>query len=115
MHTEILQRHASANLRVYVIWLATFPGDHRRAWDASLITDPRVTHFWDEEGTVGRWFGEQHYGLQGRSVPVVSDVYYLYGAEAVWDRVPLPLISSGYTVIATIRQLQTDILRALTN
>ena len=56
---EVLAKYPTANLRVYAIWFDMFPGDAKSKWPASLLTDPRVTHLWDEGKLVGRWYGER--------------------------------------------------------
>ncbi len=93
---------------MYVVWFNTFPGDARDKWDASLMTDPRVTHMWDESKSAGRFFAEQEGFIFG---PIAYDIYYLYDQQATWESNPSPLVSSGYTVISKGKQLRDDIVR----
>lgn len=67
---------------------------------ARVLSDARVKHFWDGEKVVGRWFAEQE-GYRG----VAWDIYFLYGAEADWNRAPAPLVSSGVTVFGKRKEL----------
>lgn len=95
---------------MYVVWFNTLPGDARQKWEASLMTDPRVTQLWDDKKLAGRFFAEQEEFLFGS---IAYDIYYLYGPEANWNLKPSPLVSSGYTVIAKRDQLREDIVRLL--
>ena len=61
---EILKKYPNAHFRVYVVWLPVWAGDSPSKWDAALLDDSRVTHFWDDERLVGRWF-TQYGNLDG--------------------------------------------------
>lgn len=78
-------------------------------WGGSALTDQRVTHFWDEQRIVGRW-----YSVNGTSeekeAGIVWDAYYLYGPDAEWTSQPPPLLSSG----GTVREKYEEIERQLT-
>lgn len=80
-------------------------GDARAKWDPELLSDPRVSYFWDEGRVSGVWFSEQISGQQ----PLSWDSYFLYGPGAVWDDVPGPLVSTGYTIIEKAEQLNADL------
>jgi len=69
-------------------------GDAREDWDGTVMSDPRVMHFWDGERQIGQWFAEQVEGYRG----VSWDTYYLYGPNAKWETVPSPLVGSGGTI-----------------
>ena len=111
MQEEILEKNPSAEMRVYVIWFSMIPLDARWRWDDRVMTDPRVTHLWDEEKIVGQWFAEHVEDYDG----IVWDIYYLYGSEADWATIPQPLISSGYTVLERREELQAHLLSLLEN
>jgi hypothetical protein len=104
---EILDRHPAATLKVLAVWFNMVPGDSRRLLDTSVLSDPRVTYFWDEQKVVGRWF----WGHLTRRPGITWDAYFLYGPEARWDQEPEPLISmsSATSVIASASQLQQAI------
>ena len=70
-----------AHLRVYAVWLPMVWSDTRRAWESSMLADPRVIHLWDEKRTIGQWFADHIDGCRG----VTWDTYYVYGPEARWD------------------------------
>ena len=96
MHQQLLATHPDATLRVYVVWLAMLPQDQRSAWDGSLVPDRRVTHLWDRDRTVGRWFAEQVEQRRG----VVWDTYLLYGPDAQWTTTLDHPLGKGSTMIA---------------
>jgi hypothetical protein len=78
VQNEILNKHQTADLDVYVVWFNMYPGDARWRWDGDGLTDPRVTHFWDEQKTVGTWVSEN---LTHRGSPT-WDFYALYPPDA---------------------------------
>ena len=67
------------------------------------MPDLRAKHFWDGELEVARWFAKQVDGYEG----VSWDMYYLYGPDAVWKTIPMPLAGSGGTIYR-----EREILRA---
>jgi len=79
--------------------------DSRALWDGRIMPDPRVTHFWDAERTIGQWFAGQVDGYEG----VSWDAYYLYGPGAVWDTIPAPLLGSGRTIYAERQALEAQV------
>lgn len=107
MRSEILDRHASARLRVLAVWFNMMPGDSRRFLDTRVLNDPRVTYLWDEGKEVGRWFSDHVTNRPG----ITWDAYFLYGPEATWGHEPGPLVSasSASSVIASASQLEQAI------
>ena len=105
MQKQLLEQYPSEQVRVYVVWLPMLAGDSREEWDGSTMPDARVTHFWDGELQVGRWFAQQVNGYDG----VAWDIYYLYGPDAVWENVPSPLVGSGRTIYAERQSLQRQV------
>jgi hypothetical protein len=91
---QLLSQYSSASLRVYAVWLPMLWSDSREEWNGTTMSDPRVMHFWDAGLQAGRWFARQVDGYDGIS----WDVYYLYGPDAVWETVPVPLVDSGSTI-----------------
>lgn len=81
-------------------------GDARSEWDPELLSDRRVSYFWDEERISGFWFSEHVSGQK----PLAWDAYFLYDAGGTWDDVPGPLISEGYTIIDMAERLKSDLL-----
>lgn len=86
-----------------------YPGDARSAWPASLLTDPRVVHFWDEHKVVGTWFGKHPDYTSLSNDRVLWDAFLLYGVEARWDDKPSHLISTGRTIVAKREELRKSL------
>ena len=80
VQTKILARYPDANLRVYAIWFNMFPGDARSKWRSDLLTDSRVTHWWDDGKVVGRWYQEHASSLRSK-LTKESD----WNGEILWD------------------------------
>jgi len=90
---------------VYTVWVPLPLIISRDKWDAALMPDSRVTHFWDREQAISQWFAKEVDGYRG----VSWDMYYLYGPDAVWKTVPAPLAGSGGTIIREHHQLEDQI------
>jgi len=106
VQNEILTKNPSANLRVYVVWFNMYPGDARWRWDGDGMTDPRVSHFWDEQKTVGTWFSVN---LTKRESPT-WDFYAVYGPGARDLSSPS---SMGGTIISRRDALQAALMPLL--
>jgi hypothetical protein len=89
------------------------PGDSRERWAPTLLTDPRVVHYWDTEAEIGRYFGQNQeaIGFTYFSGAIVWDAYLLFGPEAQWTDVPTPLESFGFTVLADKDDLAQAVAR----
>ena len=138
MQQEILAKNRSSEISVYVVWLSMLSGDtqDRLSEAEERLDDPRVTHFWDEERSLGRWVKEnvltsfterdwvsgeapgaglsvqeieQIKGGQPLQEDIVWDAYLLYGGEARWDETPEPLVGWGSTVIQAADKLLEEV------
>lgn len=105
---HVLADHPGVDLAVIAVWLPQFPGDTRSRWDPTLLTDRRVTPFWDQDSRSGRWF-KAHIKLPYDTGPVLWDAYLLYGPNARWTDLPGPLISTGRPVIGSTAELEHDL------
>jgi hypothetical protein len=95
---NILDREQSQDLRIYAVWLNQRSTDAREEIEESILRDPRVTQFWDQDGVTGRYFAETDLG--GLGYPgFVYDVYYVFGGGAAWAGEPAPLAASGSPVL----------------
>jgi hypothetical protein len=78
---------------VYAVWFNVLPTDSVGEWNPEILSDWRVTEFWDAEGALGDWFGkhrdQMELGLFGGAV--VWDAALVFGPEAMWDEIPHPL------------------------
>ena len=88
--------------------------DTRAKWDGRIVTDPRATHYWDENRVVGTWYAEQR-GLSSNAVE--WDTYYLYGPESQWgeDGIDPPHIETGHTIFGDREALEAAIVPLLEN
>ncbi len=108
MRNEVLNPNPSAPLKLYVVWFNMLPGDSRERLDTKILSDPRVTNYWDEQKLVGRWFSDHVTNRQG----ITWDAFFLYGPRAHWQGQPEPLVSNGGSIIAA-RDRLSDGLRQL--
>jgi hypothetical protein len=102
VQNEILSKNPAADLDVYVVWFNMFPGDARWRWDGDGMADSRVTHFWDEQKTVGTWFSAN---LTERGSPT-WDFYAVYSPLASDLSAPS---SMGGTIISRRAELQSEL------
>ena len=77
-------------------------GDSRDRWDGDGMTDPRVSHFWDEQKVVGNWFSANVRHNRGTT----WDFYALYAPGDTSLATP---VSSGGTIITHRNQLRAAI------
>lgn len=105
-----METFPEAELKVYAIWFDVLAGDDRSKWDSTLLNDERVTELWDTDGELEGWFPRQdEYSDVVRS-PLAWDIFFLYGGDATWEDVPLPLVESGSTIIGSRRNLKEGVL-----
>ena len=91
------------------MWFDVLLGDDKSKWRADLLDDPRVTEYWDADREIGEWFPMQEDYESLIFGPLAWDIFFLYGPEARWESVPLPVISSGNTIIARRGRLADSI------
>ena len=113
---EILERHAKADLKIYAVWFNMVETDTRDGWSAELLTDRRVTHYWDEDRVVGTWFAprmlneEMENALAPNSIglgqPILWDAYLVFGPASRWDEGPSEIRRWGRTIVRTREQLR---------
>jgi hypothetical protein len=82
--------------------------DARSEWNESLLDDPRVQHFWDEERVAGLWLAERNVSEEGFA-GVVWDAYLLFGPRASWESEPAPLAGAGAPVVDKADQLEEQL------
>ena len=78
-------------------------------WNGTNMPDARVTHFWDDERVIGKWFSREVDGYDR----IAWDAYYLYGPDAVWETVPSPLVGSGGTIYGEREALKMQVITLL--
>jgi len=60
VQTQLLTEYPSDQISIYAVWLRMLVRDSSDEWDASIMTDARVKHFWDgglelRNGLPERW------------------------------------------------------------
>ena len=110
---ELLNRQSRTGLRVYAVWFNMYPGDAREKWPSTLLTDPRVIHYWDEARAVGTAYLAHVPAMFERRAPATLppaadamwDAYFVYAPGDEWQN-PLPVpVSWGYPIMVTRDQL----------
>ena len=106
MQRQILEQDPAADLRVYTVWVP-FLGGTEEAADVSrrVLPDARVAQFWDGSALTSTWFARN----VEHSLSPAWDVYYLYGPDAAWTKLPGPLVSSGSSIIGQSSALKDAI------
>ena len=89
--------------------MPVLPTDARSEWDASVLDDARVKHFWDGETALGSWLADPQNLDRGYSGPVVWDAYLLFGRNARWEERPTDLRGAGWTVIGRASDLESEV------
>ncbi len=116
VQTQLLEKYLSATVSVYAVWFSMMPADSRAKWPATLLTDSRVIHRWDEPKTVGKWYAPQTAAIRFQLAAgsawsdgdVLWDAYLLYGVEGKWNETPTGLIHWGRTIVAGRESLKDD-------
>ena len=88
---SVLKRLPSERLSVHVVWTPVLPADDfDAALEAqSLLPDSRVTHYWDEDQSLGLAYGRVLELPRGRTL--VWDIYFAYEPGVEWgDALPPP-------------------------
>ena len=102
---------------MYAVWFNMYPGDARAKWPASLLTDTRVTHFWDEQRAVGKMYVVQLPSILDRRAPetmpptadTMWDAFFTYRPGQQWNDAPPRPQSWGYPIMVTHLQLASDV------
>ena len=88
--SQFLSKNDSDDLRMMIVWVKSLSTDSEEKLPLAIeqITDPRVTHFWDEK----RALNPQLIDAIMFSVNMnVYDVFLLYDKEQLWEqRLPRP-------------------------
>jgi hypothetical protein len=81
---QLLEDHSETDVRVYAVWFPVLGGDRRSTWDPELLSDPRVTNYWDETGMVSRWLAERadQLELSGFGGGTLWDAYLVFLPDA---------------------------------
>ncbi len=79
---EWLARTQRSDVAVYVVWVPELGARERHVAGATrLMSDPRVTHYWDQEEAVGKSYAKQILGIDDFAL---WDFYMLFDRAASW-------------------------------
>lgn len=119
MEQEILERHPERGIAIYAVWFNMYPGDARVKWPERLLTDRRVSHYWDARRILGMrllsnlptFLDRQAPGTLPPESDALWDTFFVYPPADSWtDPFPRPA-SWGYPIMATKDQLAADMDR----
>jgi hypothetical protein len=121
VQTTLLGPNPDPDLRVYAVWFNMYPSDTRQRWRDSLLTDPRVRQYWDEQRGVGRLYLQTLPAIWPRrsadtrlsNTDALWDAYLLYERDAYWGDAPPDVISWGSPIIGATETLHNDLERAV--
>jgi hypothetical protein len=85
----VLDRIASPDLKVYVVWEPVAHADSEKASYAAshLVSDPRVQQFWSGSRFTGHAFAK----LSGKDGKPIWDCFLIFGRDQKWaDAAPVP-------------------------
>jgi hypothetical protein len=114
---ELLERNPKTALRIYAVWFNMYPGDARSTWPATILTDPRVTHYWDEQRALGEHYLRHLPTIVDRrasatlqpTADAMWDAFFLHAPGDRWEEpVPLPRVW-GYPIMVTRDQLLAEL------
>jgi len=90
----ILTEVKDDRLKAYLVWLPVLEADNRDAAVASAksFDDPRLTHFWDGDKSLGDRFGKtlELPERDGKKLTFAWDAYLLFGPDCAWKEKELP-------------------------
>jgi len=111
VQNEILSKIQSDKLKVYVVWTPVLNSDNRDSAIASTknIYDPRVTHFWDADQSLGKLYGKT---LElPNDGDLAWDIYFSFDKDVDWDKQPPPPTAWMHQLGMDERHLDGDKLR----
>ncbi len=97
---------------MYAVWFNMMNSDQRAEWSSKLLTDSRVTHFWDDNKILGNWYATFR-EFSKRSGDTVWDAFFVYNSDSMWTDQPSGLIGWGSTIIGHKNQLAEAVKSAL--
>jgi hypothetical protein len=86
--------------------------DQRAEWPSKLLTDRRVTHFWDDRKLLGNWYA-MFREFSKAPGDVVWDAFFVYNSDSRWTDHPSGLIGWGSTIISHKNQLAEAVAASL--
>jgi hypothetical protein len=71
---------------------------------SSVIADPRVLHYWDQERVISDWYKSR---VDPNGNYVLYDTYFLYDGTATWEPAPQSFTGWGGTIFGERGVLET--------
>ena len=108
---EVLEQVDSDDLSVFAVWMPVLGSDNAAAAkDAeSLLPDDRVTHYWDDDNSLGKLYGRLLTLPRGRQL--AWDIYFVYAPGIRWEEEPPRPTQWMHQLGRDERLLNTDMLR----
>jgi len=99
-----------------------YPGDARSKWPATLLTDSRVLHYWDEDRVIGTRYLAQLPAIIERRAPetlqpnadAMWDAFFVYAPGDRWQAPVAVPTSWGYPIMVTREELRRQVQALLT-
>jgi hypothetical protein len=90
VHDEVLKQVDSDDLAVLAVWMPVLESDNAAAGKKAepLLPDPRVSHYWDDDNSLGKLYGRLLTLPRGRQL--AWDVYFVYAPGVSWGDEPPP-------------------------
>ena len=110
VQSYVLKRYPDLAIQVYTVWYEMYPGDSPDDFPTAKqrMPDRRVTHWWDQDKDVGRWF--THVVPTNLKGEIQWDAFYLYSEQARWDDAdPEPMLAWGRTILKDRKKLSEKI------
>ena len=88
VHDEVLKQIDSDDLSVIAVWMPVLESDNADAGKQAepLLPDPRVTHYWDGDNSLGKLYGRSLTLPRGRQL--AWDIYFVYAPGVTWEDEP---------------------------
>ncbi len=111
VHENVLKQVLSDDLFVIAVWMPVLGSDNAEAGKKAepLLPDPRVTHYWDPDNSLGKLYGRQVTLPRGRQL--AWDIYFVYAPGVRWEDEPPEPTAWMHQLGRDERHLNGDTLR----
>ncbi len=85
---EVLEKVAGEDLSIIAVWMPVLRSDNAAEGvkAEALLPDARVTHYWNDDRSLGELYGRLLTLPRGRSL--AWDIYFVYEPGLRWDDLP---------------------------
>ncbi len=110
---EVLGQVDSDDLSVAAVWMPVLGSDDATAGKAaeSLLPDDRVSHYWDDDNSLGKLYGRLLTLPRGRQL--AWDIYFVYPPGVRWEEEPPMPAQWMHQLGRDERHLNGDTLRGM--